>query len=480
MKGIIASQIGIFVMIGRLTLAPVAEGAEGYVRISEDRRGFAVGGVPWYPFGCNYFDPYVGWPPKLWQRFDAEKVESHFRVMRGLGVKVVRVFLTAQSFFPEPPDLQKDGLEKFDRMLAIARRYGIRVHPTGPDHWEGNPVWRRTDFIADPQALESQAAFWRAFARRYRDEPAIFAYDILNEPHVRWNSPAMRAQWPNWLREDYTTLDSLRKAWGDEGKSVQSFDQIEIPADAAASGSRALLDYQRFREWVAERWLRVQVAAIRAEDPNHLVTVGLIQWSVPVLCGKPSQYAAFRPDRIAPMLDFLSIHFYPLYGSDPTLSQESFGRNLAYLELVLRYVKAGAPGKPLLIQEFGWHGGDKPNVPDERSPRDQASWCREAVLQGRGIAAGWLNWAYADTPTARDLTKFSGLVTEDGRTKPWGITFRELATNSSLWYGPPDKPRAEAGFDVKQAVCDPQAADAMLQRYYEAWKVDRRCALHLR
>jgi len=460
--------------------ASAVEGMQGYVRVSRDGRGFTVDGKPWHPFGCNYFDPHVGWAPKLWQRFDAEKVESHFRLMRDLRVNVVRVFLTAQSFFPEPPNLEAEALEKFDKMLAIARRYGIRLHPTGPDHWEGQPAWRRTDFLADPKALEAQVAFWKAIAARYRDEPAIFAWDLLNEPHVSWNSTAMKAQWPRWLREQYPTMEAFRKAWGEETPTVQSFDMIGIPADVPSPKSRALLDYQRFRESVADRWIKLQAQAIRAEAPNHLITVGLIQWAIPVLRGRPSHYAAFRPSRIAPMLDFLSVHFYPFYGGDPIASAENFDKNRAYLELVLRYVKAGAPEKPLVVGEFGWHGGGKPDHQEERSPEDQARWCRAAVLQGKGIASGWLNWAYADTPSSRDITKFSGLVTEHGKPKAWGLSFRELAKKPTLWIEAPMKPGAKAAFDVDQAIVSPEAGDAMLRRYYDAWKTEKRCGLDVR
>ncbi len=459
---------------------PAAETEPGFVRVSADGWGFTLNGKPWHPFGCNYFDPHVGWAPKLWQRFDPERVESHFRVMRELGVNVVRVFLTAQSFFPEPPNLETGALEKFDKMLEIGRRYGIRVHPTGPDHWEGNPTWRRTDFLADPKALEAQVEFWKGFAARYRNEPMIFAYDLLNEPHVQWDSAAMRARWPRWLREEYGTLDAVREAWGKKAGDAESFAEVPVPDDSPGAESRALLDYQRFRESVADRWVKVQVDAIREVDLNHPVTVGLIQWTVPVYYGKPSRYAAFRPSRMAPMLDFLSVHFYPLYGGDPLASQENFDRNLAYLELVLRYVKAAAPGKPLVVGEFGWHGGGKPNQLQERPPEAQARWCRAAVLQGRGIASGWLNWAYADTPSSRDVTKFSGLVTENGTPKPWGLAFHELAAKPEMWITAPGKPNVVVDFDVDRAIVDPRAGDAMLVRYVEAWKAEKECGLNVR
>ena len=75
-----------------------------------------------------------------------------------------------------------------------------------------------------------------------------------------------------------------------------------------------LRDYQRFRESIAGEWTRRQAAAIRAADPEALVTVGLIQWSVPLNLAGPWHYAAFRPRQIAPWLDFLEVHFYPLDG----------------------------------------------------------------------------------------------------------------------------------------------------------------------
>lgn len=469
-----------------LAVAPWAVGATqpgggkgAFVRVSADGQGFTVAGQSWHPFGCNYFDPHVGWAPKLWQRFDAEKAEGHFRIMRDLGVNVVRVFLTARSFFPEPPHLEPEALRKFDILLEIARRHGIRVHPTGPDHWEGSPPWMRTDKYADPKALDAQAAFWKAFAARYRNEPAIFAYDLLNEPQIRWRGKHLEAGWCNWLRERYGSLDRLKRAWGNEAARVESFEAVAIPPDEAKPESCVLLDYQRFRESVADRWVQVQVDAIRSADPNHLVTVGLIQWAVPVRRQRPSHYAAFRPSRIAAMVDFQSVHFYPLYG-DPLASPESFDRNLAYLELVLRYVRGGAPEKPLVVGEFGWHGGGKPDRQAEHTAEDQARWCRAAVRQGRGLAAGWLNWAYADTPSSRDVTKFSGLVTENGTPKPWGHAFRELAGNPAAWTGRAEEAKAELQFDADRAIVDPAAGNKALERYCEAWKAQRRCRLRVR
>ena len=98
--------------------------------------------------------------------------------------------------------------------------------------------------------------------------------------------------------------------------------------------------------------------AIKSADPLALVTVGLIQWSVPVLLAGPWQYSGFRPERWRPLLDFMEVHFYPLArGFYEYAGTEDEARNLAYLESVVREV--ARCGKPTVIAEFGWYGGGK-------------------------------------------------------------------------------------------------------------------------
>lgn len=445
----------------RASTNPRGEGA-GPVRLDASGSGFERGGKAFAPFGLNYYDPRTGWPPRLWKEFDPARVERHLEVAAGLGVNAIRVFLTAASFFPDGERLDREALAKFDRLLEIADRFGILVHPTGPDHWEGNPPWRRSDLFADPEALQAQAHFWRLFAERFRGDSRIFAFDLLNEPHVSWGGPAMEAAWRRW---------AAARGAAPEGATV--------PPDAADPGSRRIAEHQAFRESLGERWVRVQVEAIRAGGSEHLVTVGLIQWSVPVLLARPGVYAALRPSKVVKYLDFLSIHFYPLDG-DPLAGPEEFDRNLAYLEFALRCVRAADPRKPVLVGEFGWYGGGSPRGKEERSAEEQVRWCRAAVLQGRGLAAGWLNWAYADTPASTDISRFSGLVAEDDAVKPWGEAFREFARDPESWRSAPAKPSGEPfAFRFDDAVADPASGTRQLRAYFERWKRERALELEV-
>ena len=145
--------------------------------VAPDGGGFAErdSGRAYVPFGTNYYDPHTGWAPKLWRRFDADKVREHFRVMSELGVNCARVFLTAGSFQPNAERIEEQALAKLDKMVEIASASGVRLIPTGPDHWEGQPGYWRPDRFAVEPALKALERFWDVVGRRYRGEPAIFA-----------------------------------------------------------------------------------------------------------------------------------------------------------------------------------------------------------------------------------------------------------------------------------------------------------------
>jgi hypothetical protein len=267
------------------------------------------------------------------------------------------VFLSYGSFLMETNRLSPEGLARFDQFLNIAEQAGIYVHPTGPDHWEGLPDWAKTDRYADEVVLRSVEEFWRQFAARYRGRPGIFAYDLLNEPEVRWATPPMSAKWNQWLEKKYASAAELAAAWDVTNRNLV-WGAIPIPPREDCAGCARLLDFQHFREDIADEWTHRQVAAIKFADPQALVTVGLIQWSVPSLLAAGWQYSAFRPERQARLVDFMEIHFYPLANGFYEYGAADEARNLAYLEGVV--CEAARPGKPVVIAEFGWYGGGQP------------------------------------------------------------------------------------------------------------------------
>ena len=377
------------------------------IRIAADGRGFVTAdGKPFVPLGVNYYRPGMGWAPRLWKKFDAQATRQDFARMKALGVNCVRVFLSHGSFFMQPDALLPEGLAKFDQFLAIAKEAGIYVHPTGADGWEEFPAWAQCDRIADEKYLVALETFWRLFGRRYRGRSVIFAYDLRNEPGVGWNTPTTLGKWNESLQSRYGSAEELARAWGVAPQAIH-WGQQRDPLGDGPAGSRPLLDFDHFREGLADEWTRRQVAAIKAVDPQALVTVGFLSGSVPAHPTWGGGYACFRPQRQAKFLDFLEVHLYPNMSG---YSDEAEQRNLAYCESVAREVAAA--GKPVVIAEFGWYGGGPIDVAKSRinrplhlpplSEEQQARWCRKLIETTRGLAVGWLNWGLYDHPEAND------------------------------------------------------------------------------
>jgi len=385
-------------------------------------------GRPVVMVGVNYFDHETGWAPKLWQKFDEARVRRQLQMLHEQGFNSIRVFLTYQSFHAEPGRVHPEGEAKFRKLLRMCREFGIYVMPTGPDHWEGTPPWRKGDRFADETLLTADEAWWKDFAGRFKDEPALWAYDLYNEPMIGWDSPGMKAKWNDWLKREYGSVEEIAEAWKRPADQVGRAGEIPVPPPQAARNDGRLYDYQRFREFIADEWTRRMADAIRSVDRNHLVTVGYIQWAAPVLIGEVKHYAGFNPRSNARYVDFTTIHFYPLDQPRPCDSPEGVAVNRLYLEAVLYQCSVG---KPLLLGEFNWYGGNSEahtgwSLPP-KPPEHQVEWCQALLDVGRGRLCGYLNWAFADTPGSKDITRWSGLWTEDLKLKPWGKVFGEFA-----------------------------------------------------
>ncbi len=406
------------------------------IAVSPDGAGFIEqgSGQSFVPFGTNYYDPNTGWAPKVWQQFDPNRVAGHFKVMNELGVNCARVFLAAATFQPDVNTVSEEALQKLDTLIQIARQSGIRLILTGPDHWEGSPAYWKPDRFAGEQALTALDNFWQVVGRRYRGEPAILAWDLLNEPQMPWFRETWRPKWNAWLEKKYSDRDGLKNAWVDELKDDEPWGNIGVPEDVANEGDPRLLDWQMFREHLADQWVQRQVQTLQQADPTHLITVGYIQWSYPIVRpGDPSLYSAFNPHRQAQWLDFISVHFYPLMGQ-PLASKSNWDSNLAYLQTILAYCHVGkgsASGgpKPVVLGEYGWYGGGAVQNRQFLTEDEQASWLSAEIEASRPLADGWLSWPFADTPDSTDMSIYGGLVKPDMTYKLWARRFIVYAAN---------------------------------------------------
>jgi endo-1,4-beta-mannosidase len=426
-------------------------------------------GKPFVPFGVSYYRPGQGWAPQLWKKFDPEATRKDFARMKKLGVNCVRVFLSYGSFLMETNRLSPEGLAKFDEFLDIAEHEGIYVHPTGPDHWEGGPVWAAGDCFADETVLTALEFFWKEFAGRYRGRSVLYAYDLRNEPEVQWDTPPMRAKWNAWLVKKYPNLAVA----GGATNQNPGLGSLPIPPQEDCSNCVRLLDFQHFREEIADEWTRRQVAAIKSADPRALTTIGLIQWSVPSVLPTSWHYSAFRPSRQARYLDFLTIHFYPLAVGHYDYRDGEEAKNLAYLQGVVSEV--AACGKPVVVGEFGWHGGGRltygkhPAATEE----EQARWCGKVVTATAGLACGWLNWGFYDQPEAGDVSQLTGLVKSDGQLKAWGREFKKLSAHYRGKRFSAGRRDSFPALDWDSCITSAAARNKFNEEFFKAWEASK-------
>ncbi|GIW96797.1 MAG: hypothetical protein KatS3mg111_0130 [Pirellulaceae bacterium] len=264
---------------------------------------YADSGRRFTPWGLNYdHDPSGRLLEDYW---DAEwdRVVSDFEEMKSLGANTVRIHLQYGRFMQAADQVRQEQLTRLRRLLDLAERLGLYVDITGLGCYHRRDVPEWYDRLEESERWASQAEFWRHVASVAADSPAVFCFDLMNEPVVPGG--------------DRPRTDWLGPAFGDK-----HFVQF-IALDRRG----------RERGDIARQWIEQLVKAIRRHDRRHLITVGLVPWSL----DRPGLTSGFDPRRIADRLDFLSVHVYP--------EQDKIDESL---ELVRAFA---AVGKPLLIEE---------------------------------------------------------------------------------------------------------------------------------
>jgi hypothetical protein len=364
-----------FVLVG---LVPSAVAGEmPWIVVAKDRQGFALkaSGMKFNPWGLNYDHDEKGRLLEDYWETEWEKVERDFRTMKRLGANLVRIHLQAGKFLDGPEKVNEKALDRLAKLLRVAEESGLYLDLTGLGcyHKADVPAWY--DRLTEQDRWDVQARFWLAVAARCADSPAVFCYDLANEPVV----PGGRRKEGDWLPPAFA------------GKHFLQF----ITLDQA----------DRPRPDIARRWVRQLTAAIREKDKHHLITVGLVDWSL----DRPGLTSGFVPEKVAGHLDFVSVHVYPKAGK---------------VKDALDTLAGFAVGKPVLIEE---------TFPLACSPKEL-----EEFIEASGKhAAGWVGFYWGKPPEELRTSRESG----DLLTLGW----LELFERKAKLLGTRRDPQAEAG-----------------------------------
>ncbi len=293
------------------------------------------------------------------------KVEEDFAEMKALGANVVRIHLQLGKFLRGPDEPDKAALDHLEKLLALADRTGLYLDLTGLACYRKTDVPAWYDALGEADRWKAQAAFWSAVAERSAASPAVFCYDIMNEPVVS-GGPRKPGEW-------------LGPAFGD-------FHYVQfINLDAGG----------RPRPEIAQRWVETMAAAVRQADKRHLVTVGMVDWSL----DRPGLTSGFVPQKVAGPLDFIAVHLYPEAGEKK-------------LEEAIETLRGfSVDGKPVIVEETF------PLKCGLDGHRRFLTLTRE-----NGSAAGWVGFYWGKTA---DECRKSGTI-GDAITASWLDLFRDL------------------------------------------------------
>jgi len=310
-----------------------------WIKVAEDGNGFvtADSGEQWIPWGFNYDHVGDGRLLEDYWHDDWDVVEEDFAEMKQLGANVVRIHLQFGKFMNSPAEPNTKSLDQLSRLIRLAESTGLYLDLTGLAcyHKQDVPPWY--DALSEAERWEAQAVFWEAVAKVGAGNPAVFCYDLMNEPVVPGGNKA-RTDW-------------LGPGFGDK-----FFVQF-ITLDRRG----------RDRVEVAKAWIARLVRAVRTHDERHLITVGLVPWSL----DRPGLTSGFEPDKIAPQLDFIAMHLYPEAGK---------------LDEALETLKGFAvAGKPVVIEEI---------FPLKCGVEEMG----EFIERSKQHADGWIGFYWGRTP----------------------------------------------------------------------------------
>ena len=118
------------------------------------------------------------WPTAGWTADTYSKLAS-------IGFNCVRLYINASNATIANPDNIIPGFSTIDNQIAMAKQNGMKVilnvhHSPG----SGGEISDR-GFFTNPDRQERLAAFWKFVAKRYKNEPTVAGFDIINEPTVK-------------------------------------------------------------------------------------------------------------------------------------------------------------------------------------------------------------------------------------------------------------------------------------------------------
>ncbi len=231
-----------------------------------------------------------------------EKIKSDIQLMKVAGFSAVRMGHLAWDSY-EPSDGVFD-FEWFDKVMDMMEQAGIKVildiavrpapiwlHHKYPsiDVVDKNgdvqyPNHRYMEDIGDPMYQQYALRYADALSKRYGKHPALEAFGVDNESGdgpISYSETA-KGRFIVWLKNKYSNLDNLNKAWATQrwSRKFNRFEEIGFPVAAHTNDvPERMLDFRRFVSDEINQFLFKVIDKINANAPNALVNTNAWYYS---------------------------------------------------------------------------------------------------------------------------------------------------------------------------------------------------------
>lgn len=259
--------------------------------------------MQFFPMGFQYYRA-----PTPERRF----WESDLRKMSEQGFNTVKYWV--QWRWSE----RKEGVFDFsdlDELMDLAQKYGLKVilnlildvSPSWfvkrfPDadyiDVEGRPHrsmaidCRQIGGAPGPCVHHDMGVFYRerfteAMAEHFKDHPALWVYDVWNEPNLNFKADRTKfgtmicycensqRKFRDWLRKKYHDIETLNELWG---KCYNDFDEAEPPRMTGVGNE--FIDWRLFFADSITEDLKMRIRAVKKHDRKHPVMCHTVPYPI--------------------------------------------------------------------------------------------------------------------------------------------------------------------------------------------------------
>ena len=231
-----------------------------------------------------------------------EKTKNDIQLMKAAGFTSVRMGHLAWDSY-EPSEGQFD-FEWFDKVMDMMNQAGIKVildiavrpapmwlHHKYPsidivnqDGIVQYPNHRYMEDVGDPMYQMYALRYADAITKRYGKHPALMAFGVDNESGdgpISYSETA-KERFIVWLKNKYSNVDNLNKAWATQrwSRRFYQFEEIGFPVSTHSNDvPERMLDFRRFVSDEVNQFLLKVIDKVNTNAPNALVNTNAWYYS---------------------------------------------------------------------------------------------------------------------------------------------------------------------------------------------------------